>query len=310
MSKIEIKLITGNSYYCSGKLSVGIILNPKNQTVILIDSGLDNSGAKAIDTAIKAKNWAVAAIINTHSHADHCGGNAYFQSQYPTIKIYATLFEGTLIDNPLLEGWYLNAGAEPIAELCNKFIQAHPSITTDIIPYYDEPIFINDARLEIITFPGHTPGTIGLININDRVLYSGDCIFSEDTLQKHGILFFTNIHDTKTSLDKLTAIHKNYDFCVLYHGGVKTINDVQSLVNLHKQKIQATEKFIFEHIRKNSPLSVASLIAAVMSSFNIPNDVCQYYLTRTCVNAYLTYLQQQGLIGFLVENGDLLTKPV
>ena len=61
MPKIEINLLAGNSYICSGRLSIGVILNPVNNSVILIDSGIDESTAKSVNAAIIAKKWHISS---------------------------------------------------------------------------------------------------------------------------------------------------------------------------------------------------------------------------------------------------------
>lgn len=304
MPKVEINLVKGNSYVCSGRLSIGIILNPLDNSVILIDSGLENDTAKSVNAAIIAKKWSVAAIINTHSHADHCGGNAYFQLHYPGITICATPIEQFFIENPSMEPWYLSSGAAPMAELKNKFLQAAPSKVTSIIPYIDNQLIINSVNLSVITLPGHTPGMIGIVNLTDRVLYAGDSVFSAETLNKHGIPFYTNIMDTRDSLRKLFEIRDKYDYCVLYHGGIETVTNMQSLIDLHMQKLQYVEEFIFGVICEKEQ-SFDLLTSGVMRHFNISNDICQFYLTETCVKSYVAGLQKQGKLKLIIEAGNL-----
>jgi glyoxylase-like metal-dependent hydrolase (beta-lactamase superfamily II) len=304
MPRIQLQRINGNSYFCTERLSVGIIINPANNSAILIDSALDDSTAKAIDTLLKTANCSVAAIINTHSHADHCGGNSYFKQQYPTIKIYATDFEKPFIDNPYLEPYCLSSAAVPFREMRNKFLEAKPSVVTDIIPYADGSICVNDIQLSIFTLPGHTPGMIGIGNPADQVLYCGDAIFGHDTLNKHGVLFFANITDTKASLQKLLTLSGRYNWFLLYHGGM--LNNLQALVAEHMEKLAATENFIYETIQTNPNISIEILLQLVMKQFNVPSDIVQYALTRTCVLAYLTNLQEQNKINVKVVDGLLI----
>jgi glyoxylase-like metal-dependent hydrolase (beta-lactamase superfamily II) len=99
----EIKFIRMmSSGLFTGRLSVGYYeLSPK--TCVLIDSGLEDNGAKEVEKVLKARGITPVAIINTHFHADHCGGNDYFQRKYPQIRVYATTLEKPFIEHPELE---------------------------------------------------------------------------------------------------------------------------------------------------------------------------------------------------------------
>src|SRR5688572_15892780 len=79
--KPRLMLAKGSSYYMSSRLSVGVVMT-KDKKAILIDSGIDKGIAKEVNNAIKAAGATVGAIINTHFHADHCGGNHFFQKEY------------------------------------------------------------------------------------------------------------------------------------------------------------------------------------------------------------------------------------
>lgn len=88
MVKMNLIQVKGNSFYFDGIFSVGAYI--KNKTAILIDSGISKSIAKDLDKALLRDHIEIVAIINTHCHGDHCGGNAYFQKKYPKIKIFST----------------------------------------------------------------------------------------------------------------------------------------------------------------------------------------------------------------------------
>lgn len=80
----ELIQIGEKTYYISGPFHVGIYdLGTESYTgrkeVCLIDSGVDKTVAKVIDKRLIENEFTVKMIINTHYHADHCGGNAYFK---------------------------------------------------------------------------------------------------------------------------------------------------------------------------------------------------------------------------------------
>lgn len=299
---IEFKILKGASGYLTGRLSVGAFLAGKS--VVLFDSGLDKSTATAIDKALNTQGLKVNAIINTHSHADHCGGNAYFQMKNPELKIYCSDWEKPFIEMPHLEPTCFCASAEPFAALNNKHLKAEPSIVTNLItPYEDQYINILDKIFRILTLPGHTPGMIGIIS-PDNILYCGDAFFGQDTLSKHAVLFYTNIAETIKSLNKIIALE--IDGAILYHGGpIVSPQEIKSLLENHIEIINNTANFILAEINKHDFRSIDELTQRVMQNYKIPDNVVQFTLTRTCVNAYITYLEQNKLVELSVKSGLL-----
>jgi glyoxylase-like metal-dependent hydrolase (beta-lactamase superfamily II) len=304
--KNEVILINGNSYFYNSILSIGVILIPDKSCALLIDSGLDESAAKKIKTFLAAKNIAIKYVINTHSHADHCGGNAWLQKGISDLKIYAPPFEATFIKDPSLELFVFSAGAAPFAELDNKFLKASPSSITGEIEYKDHLLkVIEGIELDIVILPGHTPGMIGVGYIKDKVFYCGDSIFGSTTLDKHGVLFYTDISKTLESMQKLLGLIQKYDNFVLYHGGVVSSSQMKDIIEKNKERLINTTTFILETIKKSS-LSIEKLMQEVMCKFQVDNNVVQYTLTRTCVLAHLRKLQQQKEITLSVKDGVLM----
>lgn len=69
----ELIQAKGSSYYIESPAKVGLVrLN--DTEVCLIDSGSDKDAGRKVRQHLDANGWRLAAIYNTHSNADHIGG--------------------------------------------------------------------------------------------------------------------------------------------------------------------------------------------------------------------------------------------
>ena len=76
----ELEQIGKQSYYINCPAKIGVY-KQNDKDVYLIDSGNDKEAGKKVLKLATQNNWEIKAIINTHSNADHIGGNHYLQQQ-------------------------------------------------------------------------------------------------------------------------------------------------------------------------------------------------------------------------------------
>ncbi|MCX5923824.1 MAG: MBL fold metallo-hydrolase [Candidatus Dependentiae bacterium] len=301
MLKIVLQQVVGNSYYTTGIFAVGVYRY--EDKVILIDSGSDEQSASRVADALQAENYIVRAIINTHCHPDHCGGNYFFQKKYPDVRVFAAHDEKMFIEDPKWAPRCFCGNAAPFSGLKNKHIAPQkPSVVTDTIPYQDLTLIIDDQKIKIVTLPGHTPGSIGIIT-QDNVLYSGDALFGASTLSKHPMLFYTDIAQTLSTFKKLKTM--SVSACVLYHGGM--IENLAEVAQVHEQRILETKDIILSMVQSKE-LSLDVLTQEVMQHYNITGSVISFTLTQTTVRAYLSMLEDENLIQVIVQDGLLQFK--
>ena len=76
----ELVQAKGDSYYIQSPAKIGVFR--LNETAVcLIDSGNDKDAGRKVRQILERNHWTLAAIYNTHSNADHIGGNKYLQGQ-------------------------------------------------------------------------------------------------------------------------------------------------------------------------------------------------------------------------------------
>ena len=153
-----------------------------DQKALLIDSGMQIHNAKEIAEGLV--NLPVE-LLNTHADRDHVGSNDEFDAFYM---------------NPAEASNYYNT---------NK-------MTGTFIPVTDGDIIdLGGRELEIITLPGHTPGSIAVLDKNNRVLISGDPIQDGDIFM-FGVQ--REMHAYLLSLEKLEKYKDRFDAIYPSHG--------------------------------------------------------------------------------------------
>ena len=102
----ELIQVSENSYYIQSPAKIGLVkLNEKE--VCLIDSGNDKDAGRKIRKILDANGWKLTAIYNTHSNADHIGGNKYLQGQ-TGCKIYAPGIDKASHIGAFISIWWLS----------------------------------------------------------------------------------------------------------------------------------------------------------------------------------------------------------
>ena len=130
MASLELTHLSGSTHVLRSPTNVGVIATVDGKAV-LIDSGNDDDAGRKILRACEAAGLLVSHIANTHSNADHCGGNAFIQSR-TQCRIAAPRPEAFFIENPVLEPSFLWGGF-PLPSLRNKFLMAKASRVTDLL---------------------------------------------------------------------------------------------------------------------------------------------------------------------------------
>ena len=169
---MELVQVGNNTYYIKNPTNIGIYkINDKD--IYIIDSGNDKEAGKKILKIIDEQGWSVLGIINTHSNADHIGGNKVIQDRTNT-NIYAYGIEKSITENPILESSFLYGGY-PHKELRNKFLLAKETSVKEIDNNLPE-------GLEYFNLKGHFFDMIG-IKTDDDIYFLADSLFSEETIK-------------------------------------------------------------------------------------------------------------------------------
>ena len=152
------------------------------EKALLIDTGMTVRHAKEIAEALAGLP---VLLLNTHADGDHTGGNGQFES---------------FLMHPADEAHYRKEGKG------GRLVSVRDG----------DEIDLGNRKLRIIHIPGHTPGSIAVLDISRRVLISGD------SLQEHGRIFMfgehRNMRDYIASMEKLDKMKADFDEIWPSHG--------------------------------------------------------------------------------------------
>lgn len=290
--------ITERTAYIPGSNNLGFVLTGDGGA-IAIDTGLDKDAGRLIRKALDEAGLALRAIVNTHHHADHIGGNEYLVRNLPGVRVYAPRLEAALIEHPLLEPLYLSMGAQPIAALQNKWLMAK-GVPVDHV-FDGDRLEIAGVALEVVRLPGHSLNQVGVAF--DGVCFAADCFFAPAILQKHGIPYAQDVAEQLRSLDRLAA--RGERFFLPGHGDLTPREQLEELLAANLAAIERAAAAVLAALAQPGDLyAVAGRVRAALglSLGQIP----QYAIFVSAVSAHLGYLVGLGRAQVALEEDGMI----
>lgn len=173
---------------------------------VMIDSGVNTSNAREIAESLTSLP---IILINTHGDGDHLSGTGAFDEIY------------------IHEEDYINC------EVGKRFPD------TKLRKLNDGDVFeLGERKLEIIGIPGHTAGSVAILDVYNRILISGDSVQNGD------IFMFGEKRQPEEyaqSLEKLIGMADRYDNILASHGELVLESDYASKVLESWKMVQSGE---------------------------------------------------------------------
>ena len=286
----ELIQVAEHSYYIQSPAKIGLVKTGESE-VCLIDSGNDRDAGKKVKKLLDARGWTLRAVYNTHSHADHIGGNAYLQSQ-TGCRVYAPGIERDFTEHPILEPALLYGGNPPKA-LRHKFLMAQGC---DALPLREETL---PDGWKIVPLPGHSFDMVGFATPDD-VVYLADCLSSAETLDKYGIGFLVDVGDYLGTLETVAA--REAGCFVPAHA--EPARDIAPLARLNIQRVQETADRIIDICRE--PSCFDQILKQLFEDCRLVMTFEQHALIGSTVRSYLTYLSETGALQPRIEQNRLV----
>ncbi len=288
----ELMQLTDTCYYIECPSKIGII-RVTEQDVCLIDSGNDKETGRKVRKILDDKGWRLKAIYNTHSHADHIGGNKYLQGQ-SACKIYAPPINAAFTKYPILEPSFLY-GACPPKELRNKFLLAAESQATELT---DDALPIG---VTTILLPGHFFDMVGYQSA-DGVIFLADALLSREILDKYQLNVIYDVEQYLATLEHIKTLQAK--FFVPSHGEVT--EDIVPLAQYNIDKVHEVAQKICQICKE--PLNFEGVLQKIFTEYGLTMNFSQYVLVGMSVHALLTWLKNMQQLEVCFQDNMLLWK--
>ena len=217
-NKIEIKPLDDDLWMISvgkGRGGVHCYLLQGTKRAVVIDTGLGLMDLKAITEELTDKP---VEVINTHCHLDHISRNYQFDTVYmhPEEEVIFERHSSYTTRYQFFSYWYEAHGKPrwykyvPWIHHTLKKLCLLPTCNSKIISIKDgDVIDLGGKTLEIIETPGHSQGSVCILDQERHWLFTGD------TVCEMGVLLHLenscSVEEYRKSIQKLQAVGWKFD---------------------------------------------------------------------------------------------------
>ena len=276
-----------HTYYIESPAKIGLVQT--GDTVALIDSGSDKEAGRKVRQHLDARGLKLSAIYNTHSNADHIGGNQYLQRQ-TGCAVYAPGVEAAFTRDPILEPSFLYGGCPP-KPLRHKFLLAQPSDVQVLDP--------KACPLEVIPLPGHFFDMVGY-RTEDDVVFLADCLSSRETLEKYRVSFIYDVAAYLDTLDRVAAM----EAALFVPAHAAATEDIAPLARYNRDQVYAVAEDLLDLLAE--PLVFEEVLRRLFRRYHLTMDFQQYVLVGSTVKSYLAWLLDGGRVTAAFDDCRLL----
>ena len=183
---------------------------------LLIDTGCGVGDLQTLAASLKPLPL---VVVNSHGHPDHTFGN----DRFAQVHIHEA-------DEPSVRTPPTTQGRRSIME--NHLPKPLPpdfdfdtwatSVAGSLVPIQDGHIFdLGNRPLQVISVPGHTPGSICLLDRGARFLFTGDTVLSGPIwLHLSESIPLRKYH---SNLQRLQSFADEFDYILPAHGDLKVL---------------------------------------------------------------------------------------
>ncbi|CAN5695466.1 MBL fold metallo-hydrolase [soil metagenome] len=278
-----------------GAVNSAVVHGPDG--AVVVDTGAHEDAGKRILRGLRERGWPLAAIVVSHAHADHFGGNAAILRR-ERVEVLAPPVEAELMRAPVLEPHYLFHGAVPPPELTGRWLQAEPSPVDRVIDA--GRLSLAGLEFQLVDVSGHSHRQLALAV--DDVFLAADGVFGPAVIERYPMLFTHDARAQRSSAERVVEAAQEHGarLVVPGHGEPAPAEDLARATIDAIDRVRAAVTAAADGVLGAVVLArVARALAITMS------DLPRYHLNHTTVMAYLSGLRADGAVRAEIEEGEL-----
>ncbi len=285
---MDLVKIAGPARYLPGRVNIGVIIGDGQAAII--DTGLDEGAARKAVQAVEQAGLRLAAVINTHAHADHCGGNAFVVKRTGA-PIYAPPVEAALIQHTEFEPFFL-FGAAPFKAIDSKWFHAAPTPVAHIL---GAAVTLCGVELAVLPAAGHSMNQVAIATA--EVAYLADALMAPEILERYPIQYCYDVLEHRATLDRLTGLGREW-----YVGAhFPPTQDLRPLLDANRANLQRTATAVLDALSPTA--STEEVVRTVAGALAVPPmDPPAYLLNAAAIKAHLSAHVREGRVAFEIQD--------
>jgi len=140
------------------------VLCEESREALIIDPGLSAGEERRIMDDVIRRGFKVKFILNTHGHVDHISGNGILK-RLTDAWILIHEEDASMLTDPH-ENLSFMLGLTITSPKADRLLRDGDSIS------------LGDLEFKVIHTPGHTRGSISLLSMEEKIIFTGDTLFA------------------------------------------------------------------------------------------------------------------------------------
>ncbi|MFI2856478.1 MBL fold metallo-hydrolase [Paenibacillus sp. JSM ZJ436] len=284
----------------------------EGEKLVLIDSGMATTPKQYIFPYLYARNRTpedLSALVITHAHVDHFGGNASIYAANPSVSLFIHREDWEWAEDRQKhlaelydvypDQWRLSDHARSeLLRMCGSDVPI-----TNVLED-GEIVSTGDVAWTCLHLPGHSPGHIVLHQADLRAAICGDVIQQRGTVPQ-GTMVFPLYNHVGKYLESLQKIHDlQLDTAATSHFGVLEDEEVGRALFVSRNFVTQHDEIIVEHLRKaKEPLTLNELVFQIHALY-YPQYEREFQIHAT-THAHCMHLREQKEVARVLHNNQL-----
>jgi glyoxylase-like metal-dependent hydrolase (beta-lactamase superfamily II) len=186
---------------------VYVVGKPGSGDFSLIDCGLNDMGSyklEEIDAAGIPRND-IKRVIMTHTHVDHIGCLPELRAAIPGLEVWVHKNEADHLERGDYAIVFGNGMFESVVRSQYNLTDDYWKMPVDRKLEGGEILTLGGLTFKVLHIPGHSAGSIGLLNEEHKLFMSGDTIYADGAIGRFDLVS-ANPSDLKRSLDLIAGL--------------------------------------------------------------------------------------------------------